>query len=378
MDFKHLKIGLLGFGSMGRAHSYAIKNLPFFYTELPFSAEIVGVCTTSMEKAEKVCREFGFSVPTVSEDDLLLSPDVDIIDICTPNIYHYDTLKKALLAGKHIYCEKPLCVSAAQAHEIALLAEKSGKIHKIVFNNRYIPAVMRAKELIEEGRLGRLLSFDAAYLHSSSVFTERNAGWKQNKDICGGGVLFDLGSHVIDMIYHLCGNFHSVCATTQIAFPTRTGMDGKPWQTNADEAFYMLAKLSCGAMGTLRASKISCGANDDLFFEIYGEKGALKYSLMEPNWLWFYDNTKEEKALGGERGFTKIEAAGRYALPGGIFPSPKAPIGWLSGHVESYRDFLNSVSKETQSNPNFFDAAYVQKIMEAAYLSAERGVWMEI
>ena len=378
MTSKHLKIGLLGFGAMGRAHSYAIQNMPFFYIDLPFSAKVVGVCTTSMEKSENICREFGFSLPTVDEDQLIHNPDIDIIDICTPNIYHYDTLKKALRAGKHIYCEKPLCVSAAQADEIAELAKQSGKIHKIVFNNRFIPAVMRAKELIEEGRLGRILSFDAAYLHSGSIFADRTAGWKQNKDICGGGVLFDLGSHIMDMIYHLCGTFASVCATTQIAFPTRTGMDGKPWQTNADEAFYMLAKLSCGAMGTLRASKISCGANDDLFFEIYGEKGALKYSLMEPNWLWFYDNTKEEKALGGERGFTKIETAGRFALPGGIFPSPKAPIGWLTGHVESYRVFLNSVSCETQTSPSFSDAAYIQAVMEAAYRSAEKGTWIEI
>ncbi|MBQ7380843.1 MAG: Gfo/Idh/MocA family oxidoreductase [Clostridia bacterium] len=378
MKRKHLKIGLLGFGSMGKAHTYAIQNLGFFYQDLPFSAEIVGVCTTSMEKSESVCREFGFSIPTVNEDELIFSPDIDIIDVCTPNVYHYETLKKAIAADKHIYCEKPLCISAAEAREVSRLADNSARIQKIVFNNRYIPAIMRAKELIDEGRIGRILSFDAAYLHSSAVSTAKNAGWKQNKDICGGGVLFDLGSHVIDMIYHLCGEFEAVSAASQIAFPTRTGMDGKPWQTNADEAFYMLTRLKNGATGTIRASKICPGANDDLFFEIYGEKGSLKYSLMEPNWLWFYDNTLEEKALGGNRGFTKIEAVGRYPLPSGVFPSQKAPIGWLSGHVESYYNFLNSVSNETKTNPNFKDAAYVQEIMEAAYRSAESGTWIKI
>ena len=375
---KHIKIGLLGFGSMGKAHSYTIRNLPLFYNDLPFSAEIVGVCTTRMEKSEKICRELGISTPTIKEDDLIYAPDIDVIDICTPNIYHYDTLKKAIKAGKHVYCEKPLCISAAQANEIKMLAAENDKIYKIVFNNRYIPAVMRAKELIDEGRLGRILSFDAAYLQSSGSTTLKKTSWKQDKDICGGGVLFDLGSHVIDMIYHLCGEFDSVCATSQIAFPSRTGLDGKPWQTNAEEAFYMLARLKNGGVGTIRTTKISCGTNDDLSFEIYGEKGALKYSLMEPNWLWFYDNTIEEKPLGGMRGFIKIEAVGRYPLPGGAFPSPKAPVGWLMGHVESYRDFLNSVSSETKTKPDLIDAAYVQSVMEAAYHSAEQKNWITI
>ena len=280
-----------------------------------------------------------------------------------------------MLADKHIYCEKPLCISAAQASEIAELAQKSPKIHKIVFNNRYLPAILRAKELIEEGRLGRILSFDAAYLHSGAVSITKNAGWKQDKEICGGGVLLDLGSHAIDLIYHLCGTFDSVCATTQIAFPIRAGINGMPWNTNADEAFYMLTKLKNGAMGTIRASKISCGTNDDLSLEIYGEKGALKFSLMQPSFLQFYDNTLPENDLGGQRGFINIETVGRYPFPGGFFPAPKAPVGWLMGHVESYYHFLNSVHSETNTSPNFTDAVYIQSIMEAAYRSAESRTW---
>ena len=372
---KTIKIGLLGFGNMGRTHAYAVNNLPFFYKDLPFSAEIVVLFSSTPEKTQKLCREFGFPVSATNEDELINSSDVDVIDICTPNIYHYDTLKKALLAGKHIYCEKPLCISATQAKEIAELAQKSTSIHKIVFNNRYLPAVLRAKELVDEGKIGRILSFDATYLHSSACSPLKNAGWKQNKDICGGGVLFDLGSHVIDLIYHLCGAFESVCATTQIAFPIRTGIDGKPWSTNADEAFYMLTKLENGAVGTIRASKITCGTNDDLSFEIYGEKGAIRFSLMQPNFLQFYDNALPENDLGGQRGFTHIETVARYPLPGGFFPSPKAPVGWLMGHVESYYNFLNSVHNGTQTHPSFTDAAYVQDVMEAAYRSAESGTW---
>ncbi len=378
MAKKEIKVGLLGFGSMGKTHSYAIQNFGFFMNELPFEARVAAVCTTSLEKSNAVCQKHSFDFGTDNEEDIINSPDIDVIDICTPNIYHYETLKKAIAAGKHIYCEKPLCVSAAQAFEIANLAEKSEKIHNIVFNNRFIAPIIRAKQIIDEGRLGRILSFNISYLHSSAVLTEKKAGWKQNRDICGGGVLFDLGSHVIDLIYHLCGEFDEVCTMTQIAYNERTGMDGKPWQTNADEAFYMLAKLKNGACGTISASKVAVGANDDIILDIYGEKASIKFSLMDCNWLHFYDNSEKDSELGGYKGYTKIECVGRYPEPQGVFPSPKASSGWLRGHVSSIYNFLNSVYSGVQTAPSFRDAAYVQSVMEAAYSSAETRKWKKV
>ncbi len=378
MSKKRINIGILGFGSMGKTHSYAISNFKFYMNELPFDANIVGVCTTSLEKSTAVCEKYGFELATANEDDIINSPTIDAIDICTPNIYHYDTLKKAIAAGKHIYCEKPLCISSAQAFEIAELAKKSGKIHNIVFNNRFIAPVQRAKQIIDEGKLGRILSFNVSYLHSSATLTSKNAGWKQNKDICGGGVLFDLGSHVIDLIYHLCGRFDEVNTLTQIAYKERAGMDGNPWATNADEAFYMLARLENGACGTISASKVAVGANDDIVLDIYGEKGSLKFSLMDCNWLHFYDNSASDSSLGGYKGYTKIECVGRYPEPQGVFPSPKAASGWLRGHVSSMYNFLNSIYSGVQTAPDFCDGAYVQSVMEAAYASAEERQWKKV
>ena len=378
MEKKKIKIGMLGFGSMGKTHSYAISNFKFFMKELPFSAELAGVCTTSIEKSQAVAEEFGFAFGTICEDDIIYSPDIDVIDICTPNIYHYDTLKKAISAGKHIYCEKPLCISYEQAKEISHLAQKSGKIHNIVFNNRFIAPIQRAKQLIDEGKLGRILSFNVSYLHSSAVYTSKSAGWKQNKDICGGGVLFDLGSHVIDLIYHLCGKFDEVSTLTQIAYEERSGMDGKPWKTNADEAFYMIAKLKNGACGTISASKVAVGANDDIILDVYGEKGSVKFSLMDCNWLHFYDNAPSDAPLGGTKGYTKIECVGRYPDPQGVFPSPKASSGWLRGHISSMYNFINSVYTGKQTAPDFSDGAYVQAVMDAAYRSAERHTWIKV
>ena len=376
---KTIRIGMLGFGSMGKTHTFAVRNLPFYYESLPFDAQVAGVCTSHAESAEKASCNFDIPRFTTDEDELINAPDIDVIDICTPNLFHYETLKKSILAGKHVYCEKPLCTSLAQAREIVALAkERPDFVGKIVFNNRFLAPIQRAKRLVDEGRLGRILSFSARYLHSSALDPTNPIGWKQDKSICGGGVLFDLGSHVIDLIYYLCGAFASVCTATQTVYPERVYKDGGLRATDADEAFYMLAQLKNGAVGTVSASKIIAGANDDLTLEIFGEKGSLRFSLMDPNFLHFFDNSLPDTTLGGSRGYTAIECVGRYPRPGGSFPSPKAPVGWLRGHVESMYCFLNSVFEGRSSAPDFLDALHVQSVMEAAYRSASSNHWESV
>ena len=364
-----MKIGLLGFGFMGKTHAYAINNLKFFYRDLPFHAEIAAVCTPHAESAA-AAGEFLDCDCYTDTQEMLSRDDIDIIDICTPNIYHYEEIIAALRAGKHIYCEKPLCVTYEQASEAARLAREKGLICQVVFNNRFLAPIMRAKELIDAGEIGRVISFRSSYLHSSATDANRAAGWKQDKDICGGGVLFDLGSHAADLIYYLCGRFSSVRGRAQIAYPERLGRDGKKWHTNADEAFYMIAELECGAVGTVEASKIALGTNDDLRVEIYGSCGALRFDLMEPNWLYFYDGKAPCSDMGGKRGFTRIECVGRYPLPGGTFPGAKAPVGWLRGHLGSMYSYLDCVSRGARPQPSFDDGAHIQWVLERAYESA--------
>ena len=180
------------------------------------------------------------------------------------------------------------------------------------------------------------------------------------------------------MIYHICGEFDSVIGRSQIAYPVRKGMDGKEWETNADEAFYMIATLKCGAVGTIEVSKIAVGSNDDLSFRISGEDGAIKFDLMNPNFLEFYSNERNGGSLGGERGFTKIECVNRYAYPGGIFPGIKAPIGWLRGHIGNYFAFCDGVINDKKIHPDFSDGAYVQRVMECAYRSDKKGKEIKI
>ena len=369
-----MKIGLIGFGSMGKTHSWCVNNLRYFYKDLPFNAEYAGVCTSRIETAENAANFLGIDTFTTSEDDLINDPSIDVIDICTPNVFHYETLIKAISAGKHVYCEKPLCITAAQAEEVARLAKEKGVITQMVFNNRFLPAIMKGKELIENGKLGRILSFRCEYLHSSATDPNKNAGWKQNKDICGAGTLFDLGSHAVDLIYYLCGEIKHVKGKSQIAYPTRKGIDGSVWHTNADEAFYMICETVGGAIGTIEASKVAVGSNDDINLCVYGEKGSIKFSLMEPNWLHFYNAEANGGSFGGERGYTKIECCGRYDLPGGIFPSFKAPIGWLRGHLHSMYSFLDCVHTGRPATPSVVDGAHVQLVLEKAI---ESDIWQD-
>ena len=144
-----MNIGLIGFGSMGKTHAYAIHNMKYFYSSLSFDAKITAVCAAHYENAKNAAEKYELGTARINEDEIIGDDSIDIIDICTPNIYHYETLKKAIAAGKHVYCEKPLCVTAAQAEEIAELAERAGIKGQIVFNNRFMTSPMRAKQIIE-------------------------------------------------------------------------------------------------------------------------------------------------------------------------------------------------------------------------------------
>jgi len=364
-----MTLGIIGFGAMGRAHAYAVEALPYFYPNLPFRARVGGICTTDPERSRRIAEEYGYERAYDDPMRMIADPHIDAISICTPNRLHAPLLRACIDAGKAVLCEKPLCTDADEAWEIARLAKEKGIVSQIVFQNRYLGAVLRAAEMIAQGRLGRILSFRFDYLHASCIDPDRRASWKQNADICGGGVLFDLGSHVLDLCTHLCGGVEAISGTSQIAFETRTGMHGEHWKTNADEAFYMTLRLKSGAVGTVTASKLATGCLDDMTFSIHGKLGALRFSLMEPHYLEFFDATLPIS----EQGYRRIGCGGLLPPPGGSFPSYKAASGWLRGHVGNMYAFMNAVHSGKQAKPSLASGAYVQTLMQAAMESSQRG-----
>lgn len=375
---KEYGVGIIGFGFMGKTHTYGYKTIPLYYEDLPFRTRLIGVCTAHRETAEKAKELHGFEFATTKPDDILFHENIDIVHICTPNLYHKDAVIKALKARKHIYCDKPLTVSYADAREILEALDAADVVHQMAFHNRFFPAVMRAKQLIEEGRLGRILSFSASYLHSGSVDPNKPIGWKLNSALGGGGVLFDMGSHVLDLMYYLIGEYERILADNTIIYPRRPAPDGTMVDITAEDLSCLIVKMKNKSTGIIEISKIATGTNDELRFEIRGDKGALKFNLMDPNYLDFYDNTKPDAVLGGEKGFTRIEAVQRYPKPGGVFLPPKMSIGWIRGHVHCLYNFLECVHEGRQAEPSIRDGAYIQYVMEKAYESHKSACWVNL
>lgn len=370
---KHLNVGIVGFGAMGKTHAYSIASLPYFYSPLEFTASVRGICTTSKEKSARICGDLGFARAYADAYEMIADPEIDVIDICTPNVTHFEIANAALDAGKSVLCEKPFTVNPEQAAALAAKAADQGLICGVVYNNRHLAAIMRAKQLIDDGALGRILSFSFHYRHDSDIDPARFVGWKQDATVCGAGTLFDLGSHAIDLCRHLCGEFSSISGKSHIAFDTHKQKDGSLWQTNADEAFYMTATLSSGAVGQISVSKLAHGTEDGLSFEVYGTGGALRYSLAECDILYYMDASSPKLPLGGTSGFTAIPASGRYDAPGGTFPAVKAPQGWLRGHIHGMYLYLDAVALGAHFSPDFSDGACIQRIMAAAMKSDAEG-----
>ncbi len=368
-----MNIGYIGFGSMGKTHSYSALSVPYFFDAPDVSPVLYGVAATSYENAVKYAERFGIKKAYRDFRELIDDRDVVVVDICTPNVFHREEILYALEAGKDIYCEKPLCASYEEAREVADAARNTKSVCGVVFNTRFLLPVMRAKELISSGRIGRILSYDFSFLHSSALDPNRT-GWKQDRRF-GGGVLYDLGSHAVDLAEHLCGRIARVTGKSQIAFDHRRSFDGEEnWVTNAEEAFYIRCEGEDGAVGTVRVGKIFQGTNDDFTFEIYGTEGSLKFSLMEPNWLRFYDASSD----GDVRGQTVIECVGRYPAPATGFPGQKAPVGWIRGHIGAMFNFLSCVVSRETPSPSFEDGARNLLVLDTASKSDECGATLDV
>jgi len=383
MAKKTIGVGIIGYGFMGKTHSYGYQNLPLYYKGLPYRAKLVGVCNRTLPKAEEAKEDLGFDFATDNSDDIFACPEIDVVSICTPNAAHVDDIIKAVKAGKHIYCDKPMVVSTDEIVRIreAIEEQKTNGVNivfQMALQNRFFPSVLRTKQSIEEGRLGQITAFRAKYLHSGSVDSTRTAAWRFKKEESGGGVLFDLGSHVCDLVYYLLGEYEKVLVHTNILHKHRKDAAGEEIEILNDDHVVMMAKMKCGVTGTVEASKLATGINDLLSVEIHGTKGAITLDLSEPDWLYYFDNTLPEEDLGGERGYKKIECVQRYSAPGGGFPSSKQTIGWLRAHAHCLYSFLDAVYYCKNASPGFEEGAYIQELLEKAYKSAENEEWVLI
>ena len=371
-----LRVGFVGFGFIGKVHAYCHINMPLFYDPPPMRTALTAVCTSRPETAERAKERFGFNVATDDYRAITEGPDIDIVHIASPNVFHRDHLLSAMAAGKHIYCEKPLVASLNEAREVeAALASYRGT-HQMCLQNRFFPATMRAKQLVDEGFLGQLLSFRASYLHSGSADPNAPLKWKLDRAM-GGGVLLDLGSHVIDLVRHLCGEFQEVLMDSAIAYPERpsTSDPNRKVAVEAEDLAVLLVRTASGALGTIEASKIATGTEDELRIEIHGSDGALRFNSMQPNYLEVYERTRPEEPIGGSRGWTAVATVQRYPEPA-AFPGPKFSIGWIRSHLACLHNFLSALASGTKAEPGLEVGVRLQEIMAATQRSREARNWV--
>ena len=257
---KIFRVGILGFGMIGKVHAYGYATLPFYYDPPPLSARITHVVTSRAETAEKARRLIGADVAATDFRAVTENPDVDIVHVCTPNDRHCEALLSAIAHQKHIYCDKPLVATWDEARQVAAALESYRGTAQMTFQNRFFPATLRAKQLLDEGRLGRVLQFRAAYLHAGSADPNAPARWKLSA-AAGGGVIADLASHVLDLVDHLAGPIEAVMAETHTAYAQRPSPEdpSRMVPIDAEDCVLILARLQSGAPGTIEATKIASG-----------------------------------------------------------------------------------------------------------------------
>lgn len=369
---KTIGYAIIGWGFMGRTHANAARSVPLFYKNLDFAPELRMVCSRRRSSLDEAQAAFGFPHATLDWHDVLADPQIDAVSVCTPNSMHEEIAIAALRAGKHVYLDKPVADNYASAKRIADEAARAKGLSQVVFNDRFFPSTLRAKQIAQEGRLGEITGFSCRYLHSGSLDADKPAGWKQLSE---GGVLNDLAVHALDLVTWMIGWPVSVfCATNRLYDERPLPGGGKATGDEiAEDHAIMTLRMPNGALGTVEASKISTGANDEMLLEICGTKGAIRWNLMEPNWLWFYDNTVSEGPYGGMKGFVRIECVARYPAPGGSFLPSKNTIGWDRAHMHCMYSFLDAIAHNGTPEPSIAHGAELQRLIDLAKRSASQG-----
>lgn len=372
-----VRVGLLGFGFIGKVHAYCYRVLRWFYDPPPIEGKIVRVVAGRRDSTRQAAAMLG-AEPAADHRAITEADDIDVVHICTPNALHREALLSALASGKDIYCDKPLTADWAAAVRVAAALSNWTGVGQMTLHYRFYPAVMHMKRLADSGLLGRLLEFRAMYLQSGATDPQAPWRWKYSA-AAGGGVLADLAVHAIDLLEHLVGPLVEVIADRTIAFPTRPISAGakETRAVDAEDLAMILARTSHGALGVITAGKTSLGCEDELRLELHGTEGALRYNSMEPHYYEFFRRPNQE-VDSESSGWIRVAAGRRFPAPGTGFPSPKAPIGWLEGHVACLANFLTAVATRKAVEPSLRRGIELERILEAVRRSVQGRRWVQV
>ncbi len=375
---KPLNIGMIGYGFMGRAHSNAYAKVSHFF-DLPYHPVLKAVCARDEAKAADFAKHWGYESIETDWKKLLARKDIDAVDICTPNNLHKEIAIAAAQAGKMILCEKPLAMNTAEGEEMCQAVEKAGVANIVWYNYRRIPAVTFAKQLIDEGRLGRIFHYRANFLQDWTISAELPQGgaglWRLDAAAAGSGVTGDLLAHCIDTAIWLNGNIANVSAMTETFIKERTHTQtGKVQKVSIDDACAFLCRFGNGSLGLFESTRYARGHKALYTFEINGENASIKWDLHDLHRLQYFDYRDE----GPLRGWKSIHVTDGDHPYMGKWWVPGLAIGYEHSFVHQVADFLEGLGTNKPAGPTFRDALETQKICDAVLSSAASGQWVEV
>lgn len=379
---------MIGYRFMGKAHSNAWRQAPHFFP-LKADLEMSTICGRDPAALEAARSQLGWKKASTDWREVIASPDIDIVDINTPNDSHAEIAIAAAQAGKHILCEKPLAMNVAECKEMLDAAKKAKVVHMVCHNYRRIPAIAQAKKMIEQGLLGNIYHYYARYAQDWIVDPDFPLVWRLQKGVSGSGAHGDINAHIIDLGRYLVGEFAEVCGLMNTFIKQRPLQDvggkadglgataGKVMgKVTVDDAALFIGKFKNGAVANLEATRFALGRKNHINLEINGSKGSLQFDFEDMNRLKFFDNT----APADRQGFNDIlvtQPGGAHPYVGNWWP-PGHIIGYEHTFVHTIADFVNAVVDGKAVQPTFEDGMKNQRVLEAVEESAKSRQWVKV
>lgn len=384
MTRKTLNIGLIGSGFMGQAHADAFRRAALLYKDLPAIPQLTLLADATPELAAAAAGRFGFRRSTGDWRELVADPDVDVVDITSPNDMHHRMAMAAIAAGKHVYCEKPLSITVAEAKEMTAAANAAGVKTMVAFNNVKTPAAMLARQIIEAGEIGTPTRFRGWFDQGFFNDPELPHSWRCTRAQAGTGALGDLGSHVVSVAQYLMGPIESTIAQSQTFFPTRpiprgaggygakAGADAPRAQVENEDQMQALVRFASGAGGTIEASRIAAGKVFGITWEVSGTKGTILMDGERFNELKVarFDDEKRD------RGFKTLLAGSQVPQFAAFFPFDFAGggLGYFDVKVIEVRDLIGGICG-TGCDPDFAFGLENMRIIDAMDRSVTSRRW---
>ena len=374
IEKRKIGVGLIGSGFMGKAHALGYATAARVFG-LPFEVDLAVLADADPALAGRAAGALGFRRATDNWRDLLDNPEIQVVSVTTPNILHREMALAALAAGKHVWCEKPLAPTAAEALEMAEAAETAGLATQVGFNYLKNPLVALAREIVASGEIGDIRTFRG--VHAEDYMADAQAPWTWRLDPAGGGgALADIGSHILAAARHLVGPVASLMAevdTPVAERPVRAGAS-ETRAVEVDDVARLFLKFEAGASGSLEASWIATGRKMQHDFELYGSKGAILFTQERFNELQVYYAGDG----AGRRGFRTVFAGPEHEPYGAFCVAPGHQIGFNDLKAIEARDFLHAVTGGSRRGPDFREGYEVQKLVELAYRSAREKRWLDV